>query len=187
MSHRYENSTMPTSQPHDTHASRRVRITAIAALVVGLSVAVSSPALAVGYTGGSLSTNSAAAGGTVTYTSNATGFDETTSATLTLTCPSGTDIDTVPFGSDGILRATLTLPTDAAAGDECVLTVAATSQTDTFSDTRTITIAGAPVDGLPNTGASSAAPIAWFGVGALALGIAAVVVALVTRRSRSNA
>ena len=170
------------------------RLGAIVALALGLSVAATSPALAVSYTGGSLSSNSSAPGGTVSYTSNATGFDESTQATVTLTCPTGTDVDTAPFGNDGILRVTVALPSDLAAGDECTLTVAASNQTDTFSDTRTITIAGAPADGgqsnddgLPNTGSENVAPLAWFGAGALALGIAAVVVGVVTRRSRTHA
>ena len=173
------------------HSTTRLGV--IAALALGLSVAAATPALAVNYTGGSLSSNSSAPGGTVDYTSNATNFDENTSANVTLECPSATDAFTVPFDSDGIVRFSIDLPADAEPGDECELGVDASTQTDTFSDVRVITIAGTPsdgesdADGLPNTGAENVAPIAWFAAGALALGIAATVVGVVTRRSRSKA
>lgn len=159
------------------------RIVTLAALALGLTVGAIAPAGAADYTGGALSTNTAGPGAQVTYTSVATSFTGATTAFLTLNCADRFEVETTaPFGSDGILVATVTIPRDARPGDVCVLTV--TVERAPF-DTETITIVGAPTDEeLPNTGAGSLGPIAIVGAATLALGFAVVLTSVAARRFR---
>ena len=154
---------------------------ASAALALAL-VTVPAAASGVSYTG-SLDKNSVAPGGTVSYTSTDTGQPSGTPADVSAT-PDVNYIGSANVGhytvaADGSLHFSFTLPTSAANGT--VFTISVTA--GRFTDSKTVTAVVASSSGLPATGVD-AAPYIWFGGGAVALGLAIVVVVAVTRRNR---
>ncbi|WP_169079418.1 hypothetical protein [Microcella alkalica] len=162
------------------------RLLATGALAGALVLTGSAAAFAAEYTGGSVNTNTVAAGGTVTFTSVETGLDEGTDVTASLTCGSTvTAIDGVTVGADGIITFTATVP--AGTTGSCTLSVSADDGVDTYLQTLSLTVAAAPVDGgagdgLAETGAADLTPVLWFGAGAVVLGAAAAGVVAATRR-----
>ncbi|HET8958368.1 MAG TPA: LPXTG cell wall anchor domain-containing protein [Microcella sp.] len=86
--------------------------------------------------------------------------------------------------AQGEVELAVTIPSTAAAGSTYTVTANGSGAEQSLTQTATITVAAADADagGLPVTGAADTGAIVWFGLGALALGAAAVSVVAVKRR-----
>lgn len=152
------------------------------------------------YAGQDTQSDTAAPGAPVTFTSEQTNLEQGTPIDITVDGPTSVTFQTAVLstsstevGADGTFSFTVTTPADAAPGS--VYTGEATGTDDllnTYTLDFTITIAAADADGeaegdgdgagLPVTGAADTGALVWFGLGALALGVAAVSVVAVKRR-----
>jgi LPXTG-motif cell wall-anchored protein len=181
----------------DLVKTRLIATTIVAgALVLGAQTS----ALAADYTG-VVSTNAAAPGGLITYSSTDTDQAPGTVGTASLTgnlaaeegaiIPASTLTTSVTTGANGDLNFQIKLPTSAPAGSTYTLDVAV----GTFNDAVSLEVAAVPADtaagssasgsgSLPSTGVD-ATPYVWFGGGLLVLGAGLVSVLAYVRRSKN--
>jgi LPXTG-motif cell wall-anchored protein len=184
----------------DLVKTRLIATTIVAgALVLGAQTS----AFAADYTG-VVSTNAAAPGGLITYSSTDTDQPAGTVGTASLTgnlaaeegaiIPASTLTTSVTTGANGDLNFQIKLPTSAPAGSTYTLDVAV----GTFNDAVSLEVAAVPADtaagaatgtgsssgSLPSTGVD-ATPYVWFGGGLLVLGAGLVSVLAYVRRSKN--
>lgn len=167
-----------------------------AVLAVAASVAMPAAAYADPYAG-AMSDNSAAPGGTITYSTNTGNPNTPGEASLsgeTDGSPVGGSIEPAVYGvaastsfttsASGHVSLHVKIPTNAHPGATFTLAVNA----GTFHSSPTFAIAKAisPAASLSFTG-FDAMPYFWFGGGLLALGVALVIVLSLVRRSRRMA
>lgn len=159
---------------------------ALAALAV---FAFAGPAHGANEYTGSLSSNTAAPGATLSYTAANTGFPDT-EATVTVDPDVvflAANTATYTTSSTGALNFSFQLPGTAAIGQTFVMTVTAGEGAGNFEDTETITIVALPADdGTALTGVDPA-PYLWFGIGLVVLGAGVLGVLVVSRRNRARA
>lgn len=148
------------------------------------------------YAGQETQSNTVAPGATVTFTSDETGLLPGTEIDIVVDGPTSVTFSNVVLSTatttvdaDGTFSFGVTIPADAAAGS---VYEGVASGTDEEQNSYTllfdITVAAADSDagpvggGLPDTGAADTGALIWFGLGALALGVAAVAVVAFKRR-----
>lgn len=129
-----------------------------------------------------------APGGTVTFAF--AGWLPSESITFTISGPTTVQlaVDTTitkTANAQGEASLAITAPADAPAGATYTITATGTGANEAaLTQTATFTIAAADADagGLPVTGGADTGALVWFGLGALALGAAAVTTVTLKRR-----
>jgi LPXTG-motif cell wall-anchored protein len=131
-----------------------------------------------------------AAGGTVTFAFS--GWLPNANVSFTVSGPTSVQLAvdtsiTKAANASGELSLAITAPSDAPAGATYTITATGTGANEAaLTQTATFTIAAADADadagGLPVTGAADTGALVWFGLGALALGAAAVTTVTLKRR-----
>ena len=133
-------------------------------------------------------TSTVTAGGTVTFSFS--GWLPGEPVTITVSGETSVQLAvdtsiTKTADADGEFSLAITAPADAPAGSTYTITATGTGANEAaLTQTATFTIAAADADagGLPVTGAADTGALVWFGLGALALGAAAVTTVTLKRR-----
>jgi hypothetical protein len=171
-------------------------------LIFGIALVLAGASGAQAYAGGGVDTNTAGPGSQVNYASPRTGVAPGTDAFIEVDGPLAREQGqivgasvlkkTLKVGEDGVIRFGFIVPIDAPPGAKYIITVSADDGINSFSDTSSITVAGAPVDrvvttaggALGFTGGADLTAALWFGTGALVIGGVAAATAVSRRQVR---